>query len=253
MSSAHYVYGILPPGQAAPQAEGIGGAPLHCLDCGDLAALVSPLAPGPVNRTRRNMLTHTAVLEAALALGSVLPLRFGTIAPTQAALADCIEANRGAFHASLDSVRGRVELGLRATWQKGQIYGEIVERDAELRRLRDRLRSRPAAETYYERIELGRRVETALQKLREAETQAMTAELTRLREREAELAATEDDTIFHRAFLVKREAEAAFDAAVARIAESYKGRIELRYVGPVPPFNFVAMQAGWIAAGAEAG
>jgi len=250
---AHYVYGLVPPGQIVPTATGIEAGAVRALPMGDLAALISDVPPGPVTRTRRNMLAHTKVLEAALAFGTVLPLRFGTIAPHLTALADCINANRSAFHAALDGVQGRVELGLRASWHKGLVYNEIIDRDPELRRLRDRLRSRSATETYYERIELGRRVEAALAALRVTEAAMLTAELADLRDREADVTAAEDDMIFNRAFLVRRDAEAAFDAAVSRIAERHAARVALRYVGPVPPFNFVTMQAGWMTAGMGAG
>jgi hypothetical protein len=52
--------------------------------------------------------------------------------------------------------------------------------------------------------------------------------------------------VLNRAFLVPRAAEAAFDAAVARIAERFGDRLEFRYVGPVPPFNFVSLRADWL-------
>ena len=244
--NAVYVYGVVPAPQEMAASCGIGGAQVTLHVCGDLAALISDTAPGAVARTRRNMLAHTTVLEAAMTQGTVLPLRFGTVAPALAALQECISANRTGFHAALNAVHGRVELGLKASWKPGIVYDEIVERDPALRQLRDRLRSRPAAETYYERIELGRRVEAALAGRRESEAALLTGELAKLREREAELRPADDDMIFNRAFLVRRETEAEFDLAVQRIATSHGGRIELRYVGPVPPFNFVSMQAGWL-------
>lgn len=240
-----YIYGLMPEGQRAPQASGIGAAVVETMPCGDLAALTSP-APAAVERTRRNMLAHTTVLEAALAGGTILPLRFGTVAPGPAALQACVQANRGAFHGALASVRGRVELGLKACWHKGLVYNEIVEGNPLLRKLRDRLRIRPAAETYYERIELGRRVEAALAERRASETAALIASLDKLHERAAELRPADDDMIFNHAFLVRREMEADFDDAVSRLAERHSERVAFRYVGPVPPFNFVALQAGWL-------
>jgi acyl-CoA reductase-like NAD-dependent aldehyde dehydrogenase len=153
----------------------------------------------------------------------------------------------------LRDIDGRVELGVKASWRRGMVYTHVVERDAALRHLRDRLRSRPAGETYYERIELGRRVEAALAQLRTTEAAAIMAELEPIAEREAELRPHDDDMIFNRAFLVRRAAEPAFDAAMDRIAERYADRMEFRYVGPLPPFNFVSLQAGWLTAPAGGG
>jgi hypothetical protein len=112
--------------------------------------------------------------------------------------------------------------------------------------MRDRLRSRPANETYYERVELGRRVEAALAERRATEAAAIVAALAPLAEREAELRALDEDMILNRAFLVRRENEALFDARMQSVAERYADRVNFRYVGPVPPYNFVRLQAGWL-------
>ena len=248
-----YVYGVMTAPAAGLQGcAGVGGEAVRLLPEGDLAALVSDTGTAPVQRTRRNMLAHTAVLEQAMPCEAVLPLRFGTVAPDATALRACIAANNAAFRAALRDIDGRVELGVKASWKPGHVYTHVVERDPALRQLRDRLRTRPQGETYYERIELGRRVEAALAQLRASEAAAIMAELQPIAEREAELKPHGDDMIFNRAFLVRRSAEAAFDAAVERIAERCADRMELRYVGPVPPFNFVTLQAGWLTAPAAA-
>jgi hypothetical protein len=85
---ALYVYGVLPaPFDAASLngAAGVGGNAVRLLTQGDLAALVSDVGATPVTRTRRNLLAHTAVLEQAMPNATVLPLRFGTVAPGAAA------------------------------------------------------------------------------------------------------------------------------------------------------------------------
>ena len=74
------------------------------------------------------------------------------------------------------------------------------------------------------------------------------AELLPLAERDADMRTHDDDMILNRAFLVPRSMETAFDDAVARIAERFADRMEFRYVGPVPPFNFVSLHAGWLTA-----
>jgi hypothetical protein len=244
-----YVYGLLParaPFAASNDGEGIAGGVVTRITADDLAAVVSAAEVPHVVRTRRNLLAHTSVLERALRQATVLPLRFGTVAPSADALTACMAANRTAFRAALQEIDGRVEVGLKASWRGGLVYNDIVDRDPALRQLRDRLRSRPAGETYYERIELGRRVEAALAQQRQAEASAIIADLLPLADRDAELRLHDDNMILNRAFLVRRAAESSFDEAVERAAERFGDRLEFRYVGPVPPFNFVTLQAGWL-------
>jgi hypothetical protein len=248
--SAFYVYGLLEDrdalGAVGGLGEGIGGAAVGILPAGPMTALVSPVALGPVAQVRRNMIAHTSVLERAIARTDVLPVRFGTVAPDDAALNTCVAANARGFLAALRDIGGRVELGVKASWRDGVVFSEIVASDAELCRLRDRLRTRPATETYYERVELGRRVEAALAGRRAQETAAIVAELSPLAEREAELRTLDEDMILNRAFLVRRENEAAFDARIQAVAERCASRVNFRYVGPVPPYNFVRLQVGWL-------
>ena len=255
MGAPVYVYGVLAVHAAGAWAtaigSGIGAQSVYPLLAEDLAALVSVGSSSPIPRSRRNMLDHTSVLERALPHATILPLRFGTIAPDESALRGCIVANRAAFREALRGIEGRVELGLKASWRKESIFSDIVERDQALRAMRDRLQTRPAGETYYERIELGRRVEAALAGRRDAEQSAILSELAPLAERHESLRVHDEDMILNHAFLVPRAAEASFDSAVARLAERQGNRLDFSYVGPVPPFNFVTVHANWLTANAH--
>ena len=48
-----------------------------------------------------------------------------------------------------------------------------------------------------------------------------------------------DKMIMNAAFLLEREREAEFDAAVNRIAKKFGDRLNFKYTGPWPPYNFV--------------
>ena len=48
-----------------------------------------------------------------------------------------------------------------------------------------------------------------------------------------------DKMIMNAAFLIQREREAEFDAAVNRVARNFGDRLNFKYTGPWPPYNFV--------------
>jgi predicted polyphosphate/ATP-dependent NAD kinase len=48
-----------------------------------------------------------------------------------------------------------------------------------------------------------------------------------------------DKMIMNAAFLIDREREADFDEAVNRIARKFGDRLNFKYTGPWPPYNFV--------------
>jgi hypothetical protein len=245
-----WVYGI---GQAAPGGAplgtGVAGAEVSVLSAGGFQAIVSPAPAEPPSPTRRHMLAHTAVLERATAAVDLLPVRFGSVAPDASVLARCLATHARPLAAALAGIADSVELGLRAVWRDGVMYHELMEADPALRTLRNRLQTRPLAETYQARIELGRRVEAALAVRRAAEAEKLLAPLLPLARATIELRSSEDETVMHRAFLVRRPDETRFDAAVAELEARHGERMTFRYVGPVPPFNFVSLRAEWLGTG----
>jgi hypothetical protein len=250
--SGLWIYGIgtAAPG-GAPLGAGVGGAEVAVIAAGGFQAVVSAAPEEPPQPTRRHMLAHTAVLERAAAAVDLLPVRFGSVAPGEGVLARCLAAHAKQLAAALEGIADSVELGLRVTWRDGVVYREILDGDPALRALRDRLQARPAAETYQARIELGRRVEAALAARRAAEAAALLAPLAPLARQAVELRSAEDETVLHHAFLVRRAEETRFDAAVAALEARHASRMAFRYVGPVPPFNFVSLRAEWLGTGAS--
>jgi hypothetical protein len=110
-----YAYGICEPAVTAPTLprRGLGGARLRALDRGGLAAVYSrhrSLRPRP---TPQLVLAHERVVEAVMARGAVLPLRFGTELEREEELAAVLSSRREELLQSLERVRGKAELGVR--------------------------------------------------------------------------------------------------------------------------------------------
>jgi hypothetical protein len=54
-----------------------------------------------------------------------------------------------------------------------------------------------------------------------------------------------DLMITNSAFLIYKHQESAFDKAVNDLAETHAEQLTFKYVGPVPPCNFVEMSIVW--------
>src|SRR5919202_951653 len=78
-----YVYGVVTAAAADgwPQPQGLGDPPgtVRALVEGQLAALVSPLAPEFTPGRRADLEAHERVLGEALARTTVVPMRFGMV------------------------------------------------------------------------------------------------------------------------------------------------------------------------------
>jgi hypothetical protein len=110
-----YAYAICEPTVATPtpHCPGLGGAALRALERGGLAGVYSrhrSLRPRPVPEL---VLDHERVVEAIMARGDVLPLRFGTQLADEAQLRAVLAERREELLRSLARVRGKVEIGVR--------------------------------------------------------------------------------------------------------------------------------------------
>jgi len=206
-----------------------------------VAALVSE-SPGNVRAKRRDLLAHFEVLGAAFEHGTVLPLQFGIVFDDEEALVrDFLAPRHKELSKLLRALEDQVELRVTAHYREDAILAEIVRQNGRVARLREATRTgggHPAL------VELGELVA--------AEVQARTArDLRALLEQLQPLAVQyrfEDEPIEYQllrgSFLVERRRVAKFDAALEAFAADNAGRIDFKYVGPLPPHSFVELTHG---------
>lgn len=229
-------------------SRGIGerGDPVHLVLGEGLAAVVSDSPIVEYESSRRNLMAHTRVLEEVMQEQTILPVRFGVIAPDAEALARQLRGERAAaIGATLAGLAGRVEWGLKAFWFEEAIFAEIVAASPEIRRLRDSLAGRSPEETYYERIRLGELIEADMARRREADAARIMDALAPLAEQARTSPVITDRMVVNAAFLLRREQEPALDAAVRALDAELGGRLMFKLVGPVPPYNFVNLTISW--------
>jgi hypothetical protein len=233
------VYGIVP--AEAPIDDvpaGIGGAPVGRVVSGGLAALVSPVEADELRATRRDLLSHSAVLERAIAAGPVLPLRFGIVLRDVAE--ELLEPRHEELAALLERFERLVELRVRALYDEEAVLREIVRSDPAIARLNEATRGAPDAAAQAQRLRLGEAVAHALEATRESDSRAIFARLRPLAE-DAVVEEGESSLGFTASFLVDRGRVEAFDAAMDELAREHEGRITFKYLGPLPPHSFVSL------------
>jgi hypothetical protein len=232
---------------AALGVPGVGGhEPVRALVYDDLAALVSDVPGLRVDISRRNLQAHQRVLEAALAHATVLPVSFGTIATgDEAVLGQLLRREADELRRQLAWVQGCIELNVMVLWEQERVFQEIIAEDRAIRDLRDSLLDVPDDAAYYERIELGQRTAAAMQ----AKSQLVAGRiLDRLEPLAVEVRLNDPVTdlmLLNAAFLVERAREPAFDAAMQALGAEADGRLQLRYIGPLPPHNFISLSITW--------
>jgi hypothetical protein len=228
-------------------APGITGSeyPVHTINHGDLAAVVSDSPAGGYESTKRNMTAHMKVLEEVMRSHTILPIRFNSVSPDAAAVRDQVLApGRDKLKQQLARIDGRIEMGIKAFWRQDVLYDEIVAANSEIRRLRDWIAGRSPDATYRERVRLGEMVEKALEAKRAAESEAMLARLRPLAEDVVVRDPVTERMALNAALLIKATSREALEQNLNALDAEESARVTFKCVGPVPPYNFVEIALG---------
>ncbi len=242
MKEGRYIYCIIESNRSqsfGPLGIGGRGDSLYTVCFNNIAAVVSNSPVIDYSVSRENMLAHEKAIEEAMKEHTVLPVRFGTIAEDEEKVKRILKKEYDKFKDLLNDVEGKKELGLKAIFKEDIIYKDILEKYEDIRRLKEKIAKLPPKKTYYQRMQIGKMVETALGKEKEIYKKEILDTLSPLAKEVKTNNTYGERMIVNAAFLVNEEKEAEFDQKVNKLADKYGEKIKFKYVGTLPPFNFV--------------
>jgi hypothetical protein len=242
LKEGKYIYCIIASKEAVSFGPiGIGGRgdEVSAIVYDDIAAVVSNSPVISYTVSRENMLAHEKAIEEVMKKYTVLPVRFCTIAQDEGKVKKILEKEHDKFTETLKNMKGKKELGLRAIFKEDVIYKEIAENYEEIKKLKKALSSESPTKTYYLRVEVGRKVETALQEEKDMHKEEILNTLSPLALDTKVNTAYGELMVISAAFLVENRKEAEFDKNVQALDDKYGHKIKFKYIGTLPPFNFV--------------
>jgi hypothetical protein len=206
---------------------------------GRLAAIVSGVSGPKIRPERRNLAKQQEVLKQLLTYTTPLPMVFGILADDTESIHKILRRNQRLFLEQLHRVEGKVEMGLRVTWDVPNIFEYFVNTNSELRSERDRLLGGNHQPSQEDKIELGRMFDRLLSQERESHTEQVEQILARACfEIKANKCRSERE-VMNLACLVGRDAQEPFGAAVFQAAQRFDNNFAFDYNGPWAPHNFV--------------
>lgn len=224
-----YVYAITDRPQTATVPEaGIEGSCLFPVAYRDIATVVSLLNRVEVPPTAENVWRHEEIVEQLMAMGAVLPVRFGTVLTDEAAVRAMLAARYSHFVANLDRVRGRVELGLRVL---GENEDHPTQQDAAAR-------TKSSGRAYlFARAEEERRARARYER-GEALAAELDGVLAGLAVETSHQVQASSRLLLTAAYLVERVGVGPFLRKVQALGSTYPG-MHVVCTGPWPPYSFV--------------
>jgi len=243
---------------------GMSGEEVLTIGYDDLSMIVSshPMTKFVVNK--ENMLAHERVIEEVMKeFGSVLPVRFGTIASNADEIRNLLDRRYREFKNLLRDMDHKVELGVKGIWKDMDvIFKEVVDENKAIKMLKEKIQNdtspvrddkslngtskkniHPVRKSFSNgvqtKMEVGKMVEQALVKKKEKEAGSVVDALRHTASDYKLNKPISDGMFINAAFLVDRGREKEFDNIMDDLSDKYKDRIKFMYAGPLSPYNFV--------------
>ena len=232
-----YVYGVI----EARDKIGIGGMGdnLYSVHHGDVAAVVSKTPVFIFDPTRENALAHEHVIETVMKTNTIIPMSFGTVFRTDDDIREVLKSIYPSLKDVLKQMANKLEFGLKVTWDRDRIVEELKRENEEIHRFQHELTRKHLQSTYFARMQLGRMIDKALSERAAEVVREIYDGLRTVCVASRDNKVIGDKMIMNAAFLIQKDKESEFDAAVNAVAQKFGDRLNFKYTGPWPPYNFV--------------
>src|SRR5216110_1185305 len=160
-----YVYGIVETKEHLNFGKiGIGGAgeAVYGVNYQDIAAVVSKTAVAIFDPTRENALAHEHVIETVMKNHTIIPMSFGTVFRTDDDIRQVLKSIYLSLKDVLNQMAGKVEFGLKVTWERDTVVDELSREDEEIHKFHQEITRKHLQSTYFARMQLGRMIDKAL-------------------------------------------------------------------------------------------
>jgi hypothetical protein len=170
-------------------------------------------------------------------------MSFGMIAAGEDEVRGLLEKNYEGLTGELNRLAGLIEVEVKIYWDQEAVIKEVQGENQELSRLKARINaSSSPGEIRILMIEAGRLVENIVLdwKTRYAEMVYTVLKPLSVQAKMNNPVGLKD--LLNASFLIEKSRESAFKEQVFKLDSKFQGKVNFKYVGPMPPYNFVDLK-----------
>ena len=237
-----YLYGFTDRGFQPPAGlAGLRGVPVRLIGHGSVGAVVSRHPVQRLMPLRANLEPHHRVVRHVSGETTLVPAAFGHISASAQDLLEVLRENHDRIREELDRLDGTCEMGLKLSWNVGNIFAHFVSRDRELRELRDRV-FRDREPSMPEKLQVGELFAARLTQERERLSKTLQATLEPAVREMVVNPPRSEHTVCDAAILLERRRVLDFAGAMQRAATMFDASLRVEYSGPWPAYSFVRIR-----------
>jgi len=232
-----YLYGIINSENKKSFGNiGVGNGEIYSIQFEDVGAVVSDVFEN-CKIGMEEVKIHDEALRKIMQPQAVIPMSFGIVAKDEEEIRNILKRARMKFKKTLEKVDNKLQINVKISWDK-DVLASILNENVEIRKLT--LKAKENADQSM-RIELGRKVKSALDEKKKEYMTEITSVLKRLSCDSEENKIPDQDTLMNAAFLVEKNREHEFYDKLDELEKKYLHKLKFLAVGPLPPYNFTKL------------
>jgi len=243
MTSRLYLYGIFPaPGPQLENVIGLDSQPVQSHTLGEFTFLFSAALQPRYLASRKNLLGHEKVLEAAMNLGyrTLLPLQFGlAINGWEQVQAELLTPHAEELTDLFQRLAGQREVSIKVLWEATSELELLMQTNTDLRQQRDQLEGKQLSMEQV--IAIGQQIEAAMEERKADIVTVFRTALDPLASAVTENDLLTDAMIYNAAYLIPWDSEPQFGAAVEALDGQFNDRLRIRYNNFTAPYTFAQL------------
>lgn len=204
------------------------------------AAMVAAEVPMKIyHPNKANIMMHQEVISSVMNQSdTVVPISFGNVFNSREDVHALLENIYPQLEKLFPQIKGKIEVGLKVVGKKEWLEENINQRD-DVMKQKKVVQSKSEAAGYFDRIQLGEMAKNFFQSL-QADIQSEIHEpLNQLAVANQLNEPIGEKMLLNAAYLIDRDQEAAFDEKVNELHDSWQDKVDFKYTGPWPAYNFI--------------
>ncbi len=218
---------------------GIEESAVYTISDGIISAVVSNISNKKLRPQRKNLAAHQNVLKKIMEHTTPLPMAFGIIANGEKAIRKILTDNKEIFTEKLNLTAGKVEMGMRVSYDVPNIFEYFISIYPDLRAARDRFFGGYREPSQEAKLELGRMFDRLLNEDREKHVSKVEHVLTSYCHEILRGRFRNEQEVMNLACLIGRNEQEHFEEGVFKAAGLFNNNFSFEYNGPWAPHNFV--------------
>jgi len=217
---------------------GLDNKLVHSIHYKDVGALVSDYPRvDSIKLLRKNISPYHNVVRKASEHFTTIPARFGQIARDAGEVNIALRKNYQTIREELSRLNGKVEMGLKASWNVEDVFQHFIERDEKLRAIRDRHINGDKRLNQKDLIDFGGYFHKRMSQTRERITREILIALPPVKVKIEDI--SDDSMITNAMLLIDKALRAQLEDSIDNLGRSMGDEYSLKLDGPWPPFSFV--------------